>query len=189
VLSLYWFLRELTGRFEIAVPGAVLFAFWHVGLADWIAATVYWVSFLILAFMLLPGRNWKLALLGFLTFLFLSSELWGKAPLGPRMIEWLPGRTASVMTLFVLLALAAYARYERTSATRLAAPDPNPLDPPATKGTEILRSSRITLQWPMLSIVCLGLALGSYEQAVMAPALLFGVAVCMRLQGYRVRWL
>ena len=189
VLSLFWFLRELSGRLEIALPGAVLFAFWHVGFAEWIAATVYWISFLALGSMLLPGRAWRQSLIAFLTFLFLSAELWGKMPLGPRMIDWLPGRTASVMTLFVLLALASYARYERTSAARTPPPDPGPLDPPATKGTEVARRSKFALLWALASLVCLGLAFGSYEQAVMAPALMFGVGVCLKLQRYRVRWL
>ena len=188
VVSLFWFLRELTGRFEIAVPGAILFALWHLGFSNWLATIVHWLSIAALASILLPGRSWKNALLAFLTLLFLSAETVGKVPLGPRMIDWLPGRTASVMTLFVLLALASYARYERTSASRVSAPDPGPLDPPATKGTEVGRQSTFAVAWVLIALLSLALALASYEQAVMAPALLFGVAVCMRLQRYKVRW-
>src|SRR5690349_12884450 len=53
--------------------------------------------------------------------MFLCGELRGMTGLSARMIGWLPGRTASVMTVFCLIALAAYARYERTSARRDAA--------------------------------------------------------------------
>jgi hypothetical protein len=40
----------------------------------------------------------------------------------------------------------------------------------------------------VVSGIALALALGSYEQAVMIPALLLGVAVTMRITGYRVNW-
>src|SRR5207253_846466 len=99
-----------------------------------------------------------------------------------------PGRTASVMTLFALVAMAAYARYERIGAKQIDA-TLSPLDPPATKGTQALgKVSRLHFFWPVFAIIAGALAFGSYEQSVMLPATLFGVAMCMRLQRYRVRW-
>lgn len=117
---------------------------------------------------------------------FFFSELGVNVNLVGVVTDWLPGRTASVMSLFVLIAMAAYARYERLGAVREAAPK-GPLDPPATKGTA-LKESRVAWPWVIVAIVGLGLALGAYEQAVMAPSLLLAVAVTLRLQRYRVRW-
>ncbi|RYG31050.1 hypothetical protein EON81_23725 [bacterium] len=83
--------------------------------------------------------------------------------------------------------MASYARYERLGASALPKPEPGPLDPPATK------SSRLSLLrerkgWALLSTLCAALALASYEQAVMLPACLLGVAVAFRLQGRLPRW-
>jgi hypothetical protein len=189
VLLLFWFLRELTDRIEIAVPGTLLFALWQLGNLQGLAHAVWWAGLAVLGLALLPQRPWKLALLACLTLLFVSDELSGIAPLKGRMIDWLPGRTASVMTLFALLALASYCRYERISAGRLEPPEPGPLDPPATKGTAIRpEPNRLAGLWVILSIIATAFALGSYEQAIMVPALLFGAALCLRLQRYQVRW-
>ena len=107
--------------------------------------------------------------------------------LSTRMIGWLPSRTASVMTIFALVAMAAYARYERVSAERLL-PEPSPLDPPATKNTRQGPAEKAPWIWAACAVVSAALAFASYEQAIMAPAALLGVAVLMRMQGFRVRW-
>lgn len=189
VLLLYWFLREFTDRIELALPGAALFALWH-GLGAWrLAQWANWLALGSLLLVFLPGRKVSRVLLAALTTTFLSAELPGRMDLRFRMIEWLPGRTASVMALFALLSLACYARYERLSADRIPGPDPGPLDPPATKGTVLAQKPGPAVSlWAVASVAALLLSLGSYEQAVMVPALLFGVALAMRLLRRRVCW-
>ncbi|HEY0866335.1 MAG TPA: hypothetical protein VGE01_03095, partial [Fimbriimonas sp.] len=94
-----------------------------------------------------------------------------------------------VMTLFALLSLACYARYERIGAERKAPPDPGPLDPPATKSAVSERARcKHAWVWATGSVAGLWLALGSYEQAVMLPAALLGTALTMRFQRYRPRY-
>ncbi len=109
--------------------------------------------------------------------------------LSSAVVGWIPGRTASIMTLFCLIAMAAYARYERLSAPRAPEPSKTPLDPPATRNTRV-GAIRTVPQWPWLFVALIGLtcALGSHEQAVMLPGALVGVGVSMRLQGYKIRW-
>lgn len=189
VLLLFWLLREMTDRIEVALPGAVLFVLWNTDSATRLSTLVGWIGWGALLLMLLPGRRWKTVAIAGLATLFLAHEISGIMPLQFRMIEWLPGRTASVMTLFALLSLAAYARYERQSASMDPKPAPGALDPPATKGTALRGAvSRWSWVWAAVSALGLALALGSYEQAVIVPALLFGVALYLRLNRYRVRW-
>jgi hypothetical protein len=189
VLLLFWLLKELTERIEIALPGAMLFAFWHVDQGPFFAQIAVWLAPLTLLLLFLPGRNWRRVLLAALVIWYLRYELTGIEQLEGRMLDWLPGRTASVMTVFALIAMAAYARFERRSAERLPVPEPGPLDPPATKSTQILGSpSKSAWIWAVVAVAATALAFGSYEQAVMLPALLFGVALCLRLQRLRVRW-
>jgi hypothetical protein len=189
VLALFWFVRELSDRIELALPAAILFALWIGGWHGWLPSAALWAGWAALLLALLPGRRWGQAVLAALILFFLSMEFEGLAMLRWRMIEWLPGRTASVMTLFALLALASYARYERLGAVRRAAPDPGPLDPPATKGTQAAAESRrLHTIWGWAACLFAALSLGSYEQAVMLPALLLGAGVCLWLQGRRVRW-
>jgi hypothetical protein len=189
VLLLFWFLRELTDNPLLATLSATLFAFWHWGSTWTLQQAALYVA---CATVIVGLWRHKLALRYWLAapfvWLFLYAELGGKANLYRGVISWLPGRTATVMTVFVLLSMAAYARYERTSAKR-ERPEPTPLDPPATKGTQAASvPSQNAWIWAVLSLLGLLAALGSYEQAVMAPALLLGTAVTLRLFGYRVRW-
>ncbi|HVL37881.1 MAG TPA: hypothetical protein VM328_00695 [Fimbriimonadaceae bacterium] len=189
VVLLFWLWRELADDVPVATLGAIMFALWHTSFAGKLSMLVFFMSFgaWILAF--LPGRRLWPAIAAFLVLYYLSFEVAGFRALEGRMIAWLPGRTASVMTVFALLSMAGYARYERLSASRVARPEPTPLDPPATKGTVVRAGvARTAWGWLLLSLVGLVLALGSYEQAVMLPAALFGVAVSLRLQRYQVRW-
>ncbi|MCC7229984.1 MAG: hypothetical protein IT203_06290 [Fimbriimonadaceae bacterium] len=189
ILLLAWLLRELTDSLPMTVGGTLIFASWHSGfsptLAAWLAYSTYLIGFLGLFRHGFKFLKW-LPAVGAIAFL--GAELSGIVPLYGRMVAWLPGRTASVMTVFCLIAMAAYARYERTSATRRDA-EPTAMDEPATKSTI---QSIATPKAPILLIVLAGLAtaiaLGSYEQAVMLPAALFGVALSFKLRRYQVRW-
>ena len=148
-----------------------------------------WLMLSVLVFAIAPGARTRVLTWSAppLILYFLATELTQSANLQAIVTGWLPGRTASVMTLFVLISLAAYARYERLGPER-PVPAKGPLDPPATKGT-VIEKRGIAWPWIVVSLIALALALGSYEQAVMTPALLVAVAVTMKLQRYSVRWI
>lgn len=187
ILALFWFLRELTDRLSLSVLGAGLFGFWHlVGRdphVDWIGYGVMGLSLVALA---LPGRPRLPALLSLCLGLALVYELASIAPFRRGIIEWIPGRTASTMTFFCLVAMAAYARSVRVGLPPTAS-EPGPLDPPATKGSSRL-SGGSPWPWVALSLVCAALAMGSYEQAIMLPSLLIGVAVTMKMRRFQIHW-
>jgi hypothetical protein len=192
ILALFWFLRELTDRPDLATVGAVTFAAWTGGglLQTGLGYAVLGLIGLALACCLLPGRKLLPAVAAALVGVFLLAEASGIEPISGRIVHWLPGRTASVMTLFALLAMAAYARYERISARRPAASAaPSALDLPATKSAT-QRPGKVGAPWiwALSAVLFAALALGSYEQAVMLPAALLGVAILMRLQGFQPRW-
>ncbi|HSI74057.1 MAG TPA: hypothetical protein VK934_12845 [Fimbriimonas sp.] len=189
VLLLFWFLRELTDNLAVTTLSSLLFAYWHWGSIWPLQVAAEWLTvMLILIGLWRHGLRLRRWLPGVFVLIFLTGELGGKGDLYRGVISWLPGRTASVMAVFVLLSVASYARYERLSAEKLKR-EPTPLDPPATKGTQAMQApARHSWLWAVLSVLALLAALGSYEQAVMAPALLLGTAVTLRLFGYRVRW-
>ena len=181
VLGLFWLLREVTDRPAVSTTGALVFALWHIGPVDRLSGIVgvlAWATLIVGA--LRHRREWRLYLPAFLTLLALSNELLPIRPLGGRMIDWIPGRTASTMTLFALLALAAYARWERLRRPTAVPPVPMPETPPATRNTVGPEAKRAAWPWAILSIVATALALGSYEQAVTLPPLLLLLAFVMR---------
>ena len=190
VLLLFWFLRELTDRPALAAGAAVLFALQHVGYQSWLVAPVMYLAILtaILGFARhrFKIRYWVPAVL---VLYYSVVEIVGMdSGVGIKTVGWLPGRTATVMTVFALFAMAAYTRYERLSADR-PDPSPTPMDPPATRNTESRPKPKGTVVvWAVLSVIAVALALASYEQAVMVPAALLAVAVTMRMNRYRVRW-
>jgi hypothetical protein len=191
VLLLFWLVRELTDSPLISGSCAVLFALWHFGGAWFLYQGLWYLTVLaLLGGLFRHGFRIQAYAAAPLLLLFLQSEVLGVMPLYERMVAWLPGRTASVMTLFALPCLAAYARYERLGAQRRERPPLTPLDPPATRNTVVAGASRRRNQigWGLLSVVMLALALGSYEQAVMLPAALLGVALTMRFQRFEVRF-
>ncbi len=191
VLLLLWFVRELTERPVFAGASAVLFASWQwagIGSVSALLDVAMW-SLLAVGIWRHRGRV-SLYLPLFFAIAFLQHEVVGRVSLDARMIGWLPGRTASVMSVFALISLASYARYERLSAERRASPPITPLTPPATRNTVIKadRTSGGAWVWILISALSLALALASYEQAVMIPAALAVVAFSLSLQGLRPRW-
>lgn len=211
VLLLFWFFRELTDRPMVAFLASALFAFWVAGVfVDPIASCFGYaagIAALVCAGCLVAAllrsvskrdfrdqtRRAAIALSATLLLLYAGFEVDGSGVSGlirdlkARMLEWLPGRTASVMTVFALIALAAYARFERTGATRIPA-QPTALDVPATKSAQVAEPSRFAWIWAVISCLGVAVALGSYEQAVMLPAALLALATSMRIQRYQVRW-
>ena len=193
VLALFWALREVTDRPAVAVLGASLFSLWNVAGAiryqeyrspsltmPSIIEVGAWITLLVGMFR--HRRNWKAYVPAFLTLLTLANEVLPIRLLGNRMLDWIPGRTASTMTLFALVAIAAYARYERL---RRPAPEPAEIGPetrPATRRTEESGRRGVAWPWAVGAVLATALALGSYEQAVMLPAVLTVVGLAMRLR-------
>jgi hypothetical protein len=105
-----------------------------------------------------------------------------------RVMDWLPGRTASVMTLFCLLSLGAYARFERAFNRRLPPPPATATDPPASTRTSDSSVPKHPWLWFGLSLSMTAAALASYEQAVMLPAVLLGLAVFLRWRRQLPCW-
>jgi hypothetical protein len=188
VLLLFWLLRELTDRPWIAAAGAAVFALWHLAPVFFISSAIGVLAWVTLGVgVIRHGRNWRNYAPAFLTLLALSREVLPMRELYGRLIDWIPGRTASTMTVFALLAMAAYARYERLRFK----PSPQtitPETPPATRSTEAATQSGAPTPWALLAIVATALALGSYEQAVMLPAVLLVVAFAFRIRGGRPAW-
>ncbi len=189
VLLLFWFLRELTDKVAVATSSAMLFAYWHWDGHGALGHLLRYACLLVVFFGLLRHgfavTKWLPATL---VLYFVSLEAAPFAWLEAGVVGWLPGRTATIMSFFALISLSAYARYERLSADRVK-PVTTPLDPPATKGTQVSGAApRAVWIWPLVSILALALCLGSYEQGVMVPSLLVVCACAMRVMGYRVRW-
>ncbi|CAN5634410.1 hypothetical protein BH11ARM2_BH11ARM2_28340 [soil metagenome] len=188
VAALYWFLRELTDRTPFAIAGTLLFTSWVLGYGDWLAGWVAISGWVVLGVgVWRNGLSVKRYLPAALAIGYLAWEVSGLHPLYGRVIAWLPGRTASTMTVFCLMAMASYARYERLGARRRHRHEHGPLDPPATRSTTsfVLKERKA---WAVLAVVSTALALASYEQAVMLPACLLGVAISLRWQGKKTRW-
>jgi hypothetical protein len=196
VLLLFWFLREITNKPAMSAASAVLFSLWLSNLFFENISALFWMLGVVgLVLSLLPGRKFTNGLIAFLTAGYASAEIYAFhtnqeiGSLNYFMVGWLPGRTASVMTVFALIAMASYARYERMSSEMIPV-ELGPQDPPATKSTTLREvKAKWAWVWIGLAAIATALALGTYEQAVMLPAALFGVAVSMRLQRYKVRWL
>ncbi|MCB0824659.1 MAG: hypothetical protein KDC26_00570 [Armatimonadetes bacterium] len=188
----FWMLRELTNRPWLAGFGSGLFGLWHLR-----GPVNGWIQFVLAA---MAG----VCLLGFLrkdhaparqifsaVFVLLFASAVFKVAGGEfadRIVHWLPGRTASVMTIFTLASVAAYARYERITAGRKPMPEAKATDVPSTKGTEVVQAGKWTWLWLVWAFVDLVLALMSYEQAVMLPAILLGTAILFSLSGRKPNW-
>lgn len=191
ILLCFWMLREVTDSPLITGLGALFFGVWHLGESVWrpVETMVTWLAPLCLLGVLRGGRRkvWP-CVLAALGCLFLSSQLSPVELFSGRIVHWLPGRTASVMTVFALASIAMYARYVRCSAKFVPPPAASD-DVPLTKSARIEPISGIKLTLLLCgSFVCLALALGSYEQAVMVPALAVGVWLLFRLRGLVSAW-
>jgi len=188
---LFWFVRELTDQPWLAGVATLLFGWWHISTYAFNLAgqALTWLAWLPLLGLLRGGKE-KLVpvLLAAFGMLYLSQVVVPPEDFAGRIVHWLPGRTASTMLVFVLIAMASYARYERLTARRLPAPAPTATDQPATKGTAIADPGRWPAGWFLLSVIGLLLALGSYEQAVMLPAALLGVAILFRTDRRVPNW-
>lgn len=170
-LLLAWFVWELFHSVGGALASAIIFSTWQSTLTDSIPFRDIgaYAAIPIALCGLLPGRGgvWRgILAAGVTIFFFRELSCWVeqmdivRATFAFRNILWPPGRTATIMVLFLLPCFAGYCRYERERS----------------------------VFWGILSIVCLIFAFFTYEQAIVAPAALFGCAIALHFQGIRVRW-
>ncbi len=190
ILLAFWAIREVTGSVATGSLSATLFGLFHV-----IPTTIFeGISFVgSLGFLvwlgLFRGGRAKLVpvALAYFALIYWASAWSVSTDFSNRVVNWLPGRTASTMTIFCLIAIAAYARYERLSAPVIPIPM-SAEDLPATKSTVHEKASKFPWIWPCLTIVSMILALSSYEQAVMLPGILIAIALLFTIQSRRPRW-
>lgn len=171
---LAWFVYEATRSDGWAIGSAIVFSVWQVGLADWIPfeSIGRYLALLAAVFALasLPGsreraRSWLLsAALLFYLGIELAFNLGAidglNMSLSYRAIGWPPGRTTTMLTLFALLSMGAYCRFERDGRAR----------------------------WYVVSLLGLLGALGCHEGAIVVPGMLIATAIYLRVQGVKVRW-
>ncbi|MBS1706386.1 MAG: hypothetical protein JST40_10955 [Armatimonadetes bacterium] len=104
-------------------------------------------------------RKAPVTLLAILGALFIHFDMSQTPSLASRMLMWVPGRTASTMAVFALLSVWFGLDWVRRN-TRWA---------------------------PIGTVLAAAFAMGSYEQAVMLPAILSGTAILGWLWGARPR--
>jgi hypothetical protein len=190
VFALFWMLRELTNRPSSSILGVIVFALWQTDSQLFLGAAMGWIAYGVLILGAIRHRSaWKNYIPAFVTILFVQYLLIPLAPLRSVTLDWLPGRTATTMTLFALLAMASYARHLRLGARSRSIEKPTSMDRPATRNTRIAETSSTELATlAVLTLLFTTLALASYEQAVMLPACLLGVAIFFALSGKLPNW-
>jgi hypothetical protein len=190
IVGLAWLMRELTDSPVLTGASALIFSLWHTEMAvlPIVATGLVWLICLMPLSLLRYPREYKRVLFAMLVTTMCTEELAPVANLHRGVVTWLPGRTASTMVLFGLLALAAYARYERVTAKRDKA-ELTAIDLPATKSAhQASTPNKLNLLWAVVACVFLIAAFGCYEQAIVLPGALTAIAVWLRLMRYRVRW-
>lgn len=190
VWALFWLLRELLNRPLAATAATCLFASWIVAPNYFAPLTIAFpvVATVGLVISLVMRRHTGAALAGVLVSSYAALEFAGMLQIRGGSLDWIPGRTATTMTLFALLAMAMVARYFRLTAQRVDRA-PTALDRPATKNTDLRGPpSAFAWVWVVGAWLMGACALGAYEQAVMLPACVAGLAVAFRLYGWRTSW-
>lgn len=158
--ALYALAQRFLNPMQALAP-VVLFTLWA---AEGALRFPSWVPWGVGALLVLPrlrSRQWWESALMVLAAVAASGWLAGVETLPLRMLEWIPGRTASVMTFFALPALAlAFRAFEKR---------------------EVVSAVGAT--------VCFFLALASYEQAVMLPIALGTLVLGLRLKWRHWHWI
>lgn len=189
LLGLAWLVRELTDSPAYTLACTLLFLVWSFDNGPSLESACYWLCLIpILGGLWRHGfmvRHWIGA--PFVVFFF-AEQLRGMEEIQSRSLDWLPGRTATTMAVFCLVALASYARWERLTAGR-AEPRITSQDRPAASRTASDKSSNTSFGWVWITIcgVATLLSLASYEQAIMLPACFVTIAVYFRLQRIKAR--
>jgi hypothetical protein len=136
VWLLFWLVAEWTRRPGLAAASAALFGAWHLGGAGWVPP-ICWALAVAVWIGLLRGGMAKAGpcLTASVSWAFVATQALPVAEFGSRIVGWLPGRTASTMTVFALLAMASAARFWRLTSGRRTGPMPSPTDVPGTRGS------------------------------------------------------
>ncbi len=184
VIGTYLAALSLTRRTGAAVFAALWFLLANLDVPQRLS-WLFWLVPLGLATCLLPKRRFGPALVASLIAWFAATEFHREPDLYYRMIGWIPGRTASTMTVFALLAIALHAYAVWVSSRPSPLPETS-TDVPATKSS-VQAELRPSAAWWLQSrsLVCLLLALGSYEQAVTVPFIMLLTWGWFRMQRYR----
>ncbi len=169
--ALLWFAWELTRSLAFSVASAVLFAAWQSGIVQWAPWEFVFNLLALLAVglgILVDRRKWGrwiglgcvLWLLGGELGMRLTEGDFGGMSFSYRAMGWVPGRTATIMGLFALIALGSYCRFERTGRWSF---------------------------W-MIAFVSFLCALASYELAIMLPLAFVVCGFVLWKHKVRVHW-
>lgn len=193
VLALFWFVLEATRRPWLAGFSSALFGVWHLsGTQAGMISKIFWIPVVagVIGLARSGKKNLTASLVSILIGIYLLADFGPVYSLHGRMVNWIPGRTASTMLVFVLIALAAYSRFDWQRAAGHQ-PKATPEDLPPTKGSETPPSAPLAGRWVWLalSLISFCFALGSYEQAIMVPAVIVALAVYWRTQHRRPDWI
>ena len=195
-LALYWFLCEVKRSIPVALVGTWLFATWTLGghflgtVIPYIVSVIPWLFLVIILWRMNSERKFKWELLwvaigGF----FVWNRIVDVQPdMSPRSMYWLPGRTATSMTIFALIALASYVRFERLGALVRPEKEAGATDPPATRSSNQRGEPQNHWGWFLVSCAATAMALATYEQAVMIPSLIFILGVWLWVHGLQTRF-
>lgn len=190
-LGVFWLAWELFQSIPRAIVAQAIFVGWTVG---WVLPFVEFLSYLVLPVLLVRmiwarEVRWDQIWVGAAS-MFVPLVLFAMDPkFSADTLGWLPGRTATSMTAFCLVASAAYLRFERLGAARLTEPAPSATDVPATRSSvQKGFTPKNRWGWFALSIGATALAMGAYEQAVMLPFVMFGLGVWLRGDRIQTRF-
>jgi len=194
-MAMYWFVAEWRRSTSLALLSAWLFTLWQIG-----GFGFEYIALLVLPVLFLAGaafrpQNWAKLFGAALLLFYAATELTGVAGvfdgrnISGDTLGWIPGRTATSMTLFCLLALAAYFRFERLGAEREISEAVSATDLPATRTSAAKREPVNKPGWLVAAFGFYLLALGAYEQAVMLPFVLIPLGWLWKWEGHRLRWI
>jgi hypothetical protein len=195
IMALVWLVRELMEDWALAGISGTVFGLWHLGVILDSQAVSLVMTAGALACLVGFFRGKQAGALAGVAATVLAAY-WIGTEYGPvqdisfRIVGWLPGRTASVMTLFALIAGASYARWERLGAARIEPKVATSTEKPfrASDPVNAAKPTKGLWVWPIIAVLGTALALGSYEQAVMLPGLLIGSSILMAIRGWKPRW-
>jgi hypothetical protein len=188
-LGVFWLVAELRKSPMLGAAAAWLFTCW---LRGGVPVNFQLLSLAPILWILWRGYlNKQLLKSVVLSFgiCFVTQDLdWIPNNFYSQTVAWIPGRTATSMTVFALIALASYVRFERRGAELDRKPAPSSTELPATRTTKIAREQKREWGWLLVSLVSTAIALGAYEQAVMIPPIIFLLGVYLRLSGVQTRF-
>ncbi len=168
---------ELTQKPWLAGLSSAMFGLWHVltPIPGFVSGLFWILSFLPLLGIRSGLKKLPSIASSIFVFLFCTQLSQPVFQFIGRIEPWIPGRTASIMTVFALATIALFARYQRILMPGEQKQKPmTAFEIPSTKGTIVTGPPSRTFKPLALAGIFFGtlLALGSYEQAVTIPFLL-----------------